>query len=190
MKLDSYATQNKPPFLYRHQAEYSYGGGLEWGKKMNLEQSSTSITPERCAAEVVEIIPLVVGFIRAEMRNQGEPFLSISQFRSLMFLYRYPGSSLSKLANYLGVTRPTASAICERLVQQNFVDRREHPQERRAVVLKLTQTGRARLDEIRSITSTKISPKFSDLSEDQMRRMLEGLAVLSDVFDSHSKNSH
>jgi DNA-binding MarR family transcriptional regulator len=156
---------------------------------MNLEQSSTEITPERCAAEVVEIIPLVVGFIRSEMRNQGEPSLSISQFRSLMFLYRYPGSSLSKLADYLGVTRPTASAICERLVQQNFIDRREHPQERRAVVLKLTKTGRERLHEIRLLTCTKISSMFNELSEDQMLKMLEGLAILSDVFDSNSSPS-
>jgi DNA-binding MarR family transcriptional regulator len=155
---------------------------------MNLEQSSTEITPERCAVEVVEILPLVVGFIRSEMRNQGEHSLSISQFRSLMFLYRYPGSSLSKLADYLGVTRPTASAICERLVQQSFIDRKEHPQERRSVVLRLTKTGRARLDEIRSNTYTKISPMFNELSEDQMRKILEGLALLSQVFDSNSNH--
>jgi DNA-binding MarR family transcriptional regulator len=156
---------------------------------MNLEQSSTEITSERCATEVVEILPLVVGFIRSEMRNQGEHSLSISQFRSLMFLYRYPGSSLSKLADYLGVTRPTASAICERLVQQSLIDRRDHPQERRSVVLRLTKTGRARLDEIRLLTCTKISSMFNELSEDQMLKMLEGLAILSDVFDSNSSPS-
>ena len=155
---------------------------------MNLEESSTGITPERCAAEVVEIIPLIVGSIRAKMRNQGEPFLSISQFRSLMFLYRYPGSSLSKLADYLGVTRPTASAICERLVQENFVDRKEHPQERRAVVLSLTETGRARLEEIRTITCSNISPMFEEFSEEQMEAVLAGLALLREVFDCQSNN--
>ncbi|MEG4321914.1 MULTISPECIES: MarR family transcriptional regulator [unclassified Microcoleus] len=155
---------------------------------MNLEQSSTGITPEQCAAAVVEIIPLIVGSIRSQMRNQGEPFLSISQFRSLMFLYRYPGSSLSKLADYLGVTRPTASAICERLVQENFVDRKEHPQERRAVVLKLTETGRARLEEIRELTCNNISPMFEDLSEEQMGIVLAGLTLLREVFDGKSNN--
>ena len=155
---------------------------------MNLEQSSTGITPERCAAEVVEIIPLIVGSIRAQMRNQGESFLSISQFRSLMFIYRYPGSSLSKLADYLGVTRPTASAICERLVQEKFVDRQEHPQERRAVVLTLTETGHARLEEIRDITSINISPMFQDLSEEQMAIVWAGLALLREVFDGKSKD--
>ena len=155
---------------------------------MNLEQSSRGITPEGCAAEVVEIIPLIVGAIRSQMRNQGEPFLSISQYRSLMFLYRYPGSSLSKLADYLGVTRPTASAICERLVQEKFVDRKEHPHERRAVVLNLTETGRTRLEEIKAITCSNISPMFEDLSEEQMEIVLAGLALLREVFDYQSNN--
>ncbi len=155
---------------------------------MNLEQSSRGITPERCATEVVEIIPLIVGSMRAKMRNQGEPFLSISQFRSLMFIYRYPNSSLSKLADYLGVTRPTASAICERLVQEKFVDRKEHPHERRAVVLNLTEIGRTRLEEIRAITCSNISPMFEDLSEEQMEIVLAGLALLREVFDLQSNN--
>ncbi|NJM61010.1 MAG: MarR family transcriptional regulator [Oscillatoriales cyanobacterium RU_3_3] len=156
---------------------------------MNLERTSKGITPERCAAEVVETILPIVGFIRMEMRDRGEPSLSVSQFRSLMFLYRHPGSSLSKLADHLGVTRPTATAICDRLVLNGFVDRAEHPQERRSVALKLTQEGIERLDRIRSITCTKIAGMFGDLSEDRMQKILEGLAVLSDVFDSDSKNS-
>lgn len=156
---------------------------------MNLERTSKGITPERCAAEVVETILPIVGFIRMEMRDRGEPSLSISQFRSLMFLYRHPGSSLSKLAAHLGVTRPTATAICDRLVLNRFVDRTEHPQERRSVVLKLTQKGSDRLDRIRSITCTKIAEMFGDLSENQMQKILDGLAVLSDVFDGDSKNS-
>ena len=155
---------------------------------MNLEQSSTGITPDRCAAKVVEIIPLIMGSIRAQMRNKGESFLSMSQFRSLMFLYQYPGSSLSKLADYLGVTRPTASAICERLVQEKFVDRKEHPHERRAVMLQLTETGRARLEEIRLITCSNLSPMFEDLSEEQMGIVLAGLALLREVFECKSND--
>ncbi|WP_293349686.1 MULTISPECIES: MarR family winged helix-turn-helix transcriptional regulator [unclassified Microcoleus] len=188
MKFDLYAAPTEHPFCSRHLAEYSNGGDFSGGRKMNLEKSSTGITPDSCAAAVVEIIPLIVGSLRAQMRNQGEPFLSISQFRSLMFLYRYPGSSLSKLADYLGVTRPTASAICERLVQEKFVDRKEHPQERRAVVLKLTETGRGRLEEIQALTCSNISPMFEDLSQEQMESVLAGLTLLREVFDGKSNN--
>jgi DNA-binding MarR family transcriptional regulator len=131
----------------------------------------------------METIPLVMRFIRAEMRTQGLPSLSVPQFRTLMFLYRHPGSSLSSLAEHLGVTRPTASALTERLVQRGFVDRTEHPKERRQVALNLTDTGSAHLQQIRQRTRTKISQMFVSLSEAQQLQIVEGLAVLNDVFE-------
>lgn len=99
-----------------------------------------------------------------------------------MFLYRHPGSSLSSLAEHLGVTKPTASTICERLVQRSFIDRREHPKERRTVELKLTEAGDDRLQEIRQKTRAKIAGMLGNLSEEQLLCVMEGLAVLSGVF--------
>lgn len=150
---------------------------------MSSEQPSKGITPEQCAAEVMETIPLVMRFIRTEMRSQGAPSLSVPQFRTLMFLYRHPGSSLSSLAEHLGVTRPTASALTERLVQRGFVNRTEHPKERRQVVLKLTEAGFDHLQQMRETTRKEIAKMFVNLSEAQQLRILDGLAVLSDVFE-------
>jgi len=150
---------------------------------MSSEQPSKGITPERCAAQVMDTIPLVMRCIRTEMRKQGSPSLSVPQFRTLMFLYRYPGSSLSSLAEHLGVTRPTASALTERLVKRGFVDRREHPQERRQVVLKLTESGFDHLQQIRETARSQIAGMFVNLSEAQRLHLVEGLAVLSEVFE-------
>ncbi len=156
---------------------------------MSSEQLSQGITPEQCAAEVMETIPLVMRVIRSKMRRHGSPSLSVPQFRTLMFLYRHPGSSLSSLAEHLGVTRPTASAITERMVQGGFVDRREHPQERRQVVLKLTEAGLNHLQQIRQTARTDIAEMFADLSEAQRLYLVEGLAVLSKVFEETTSDS-
>ncbi|HEY9829193.1 MAG TPA: MarR family winged helix-turn-helix transcriptional regulator [Stenomitos sp.] len=150
---------------------------------MNSEPSSTDITPEQCATEVMETIPLVMQFLRTEMRSQNSPDLSVPQFRTLAFLNRHPGASLSDLAEHLGVTRATASAITERLVQRGLVDRRERPEERRHVVLKLTQAGSEYLQHIRQITRTQIAKMFANLSQTQLRHVVEGLAVLNDVME-------
>ncbi len=149
---------------------------------MRSEQPPQGITPEQCATEVMEIIPLVMRCIRTEMRSQGSSSLSVPQFRTLMFLYRHPGSSLSSLAEHLGVTRPTASALTERLVQRGFVDRTEHPKERRQVVLKLTEAGFEHLQQIRQTARSHFAELFVSLSEAQRLRIVEGLAVLNDVF--------
>lgn len=151
---------------------------------MIWEHTSTQITPEQCAAEVMETIPLVMRFIRTQMRSQNSPeFLSVPQFRTLAFLNRNPGASLSDVAEHLGVTRATASAMTERLVQRHLVDRSEHPKERRQVVLKLTQAGSKYLQECRQVTRAKIAELFAHLSEAQLLRVVEGLEILNDVFD-------
>lgn len=154
---------------------------LETNNQMSTKQSTQEITSEQCAAEVMETIPLVMQFLRAEMRSHNSPDLSVPQFRALTFLNRHPGASLSDLAEHLGVTRATASTITERLVQRSLVDRRERPEERRHVVLNTTQAGDEYLQQIRQITRTHISKLFASLSEAQLKRIVEGLEILSDA---------
>jgi DNA-binding MarR family transcriptional regulator len=156
---------------------------LETNNAMTSEQPSKVITPEQCAAEVMETIPPVMQFLRGEMRKNSS-LLSVPQFRALAFLNRHPGASLSDLAEHLGVTRATASAITERLVQRDLVDRTERPQERRHVVLKLTEAGAEYLQQIRETTHAKIAKMFVSLSESQRLCVVEGLAILSDVLET------
>ncbi len=155
---------------------------------MSMEKPSQGVTPEWCAGILMESVPLVMRFIRAEMRSQSASVLTVPQFRALNFLDRYPGSSLSDLADHLGVTRATASSLIERLVQRGFVTRTEHPKERRHVVLKLTQAGIDHLQESRSRTRTEIAEVLGNLSDKQILDLAEGLTILSDVFQD--KVSH
>lgn len=148
---------------------------------MSSEQRSKEITPEQCATEVMETIPLVMQFLRSQMRSNNSPDLSVPQFRALAFLDRHPGASLSAMAEHLGVTRATASAIAERLVQRNLVDRRERPEERRHIVLKLTQAGSEYLQQVRNTSRAEIAKLFASLSAKQRQRIVEGLSILSEA---------
>src|SRR5215211_5109443 len=90
-------------------------------------QAETVVTPELCAREVMETVPLVMRFIRAEVRSRRAPSLSVPQLRVLTFLSRTPGAPLSSVAEHLGVARSTASAIVDRLVRRKLVSRTVHP---------------------------------------------------------------
>lgn len=150
---------------------------------MGLEQISQKTTSKDCAAKVMETIPLVMRAIRADMRAIGSTTLSVPQFRTLAFLDHNPGTSLSELAEHLGVTRATASATIERLVQRNYVHRNDHPQERRRVVLKLTEDGLHHLEQARKQTRDRIADLFSDLTQEQILQIEEGLILLKQVFE-------
>ena len=145
-------------------------------------QASTVITPELCAREGMETIPLVMRFIRTEMRSRRAPSLSVPQFRVLTFLSRRPGAPLSSVAEHLGVTRSTASAIVDRLVRRKLVSRTAHPQERRCVVLTLTPAGAQHHQQAREAACAHMAKVLAGLSAADLLQVTEGLTLLGSAF--------
>jgi DNA-binding MarR family transcriptional regulator len=141
-------------------------------------QAAMASTPELCAREVMETVPLVMRFIRTEMRSRRAPLLSVPQFRVLTFLSHEPGAPLSSVAEHLGVTRSTASAIVDRLVRRQLVSRTVHPQERRCVVLTLTTAGAQHLQQARAAACAHIAQVLAGLSAADLLQVTEGLALL------------
>jgi DNA-binding MarR family transcriptional regulator len=150
---------------------------------MNLGKPVQGATSEECAARVMDTIPLVMRFIRADMRVHSAACLSIPQLRSLAFLNRSPGASLSDLAEHLGVTCATASATTERLVQRDLVQRIDDPQERRRVLLNLTEDGKHHLKQSQDQTRAHIADLLEGLTPEQVSNIEEGLALLKNVFE-------
>ncbi|MDZ7958109.1 MAG: MarR family transcriptional regulator [Aulosira sp. DedQUE10] len=138
---------------------------------------------EECAARVMDTIPLLMRFIRADMRSHNAESLSIPQLRSLAFLNRNPGASLSEVAEHLGVTCATASTTIERLVQRNLVQRTDHPQERRRIVLNLTEAGKLLLQQSQATTRTHIADILESLTPEEVSHIEEGLTLLKNVFE-------
>jgi len=50
---------------------------------MSLKQPPKVITTDRCAAQAIKTIPLVMRFMRTQMRSQSSSFLSVPKFRTL-----------------------------------------------------------------------------------------------------------
>jgi DNA-binding MarR family transcriptional regulator len=145
-------------------------------------QAATAMPPELCAREVMETIPLVMRFIRTEMRSHRAPSLSVPQFRVLTFLSRQPGAPLSSVAEHLGVARSTASATVDRLVRRKLVSRTTHPEERRSVVLRLTAAGVQHLQQVREEASTRMAKVLAGLSEADLLQVSQGLRLLGSAF--------
>lgn len=150
---------------------------------MTKLMTAISATPARqCAGEIMETVPAVMRFLRAEMRHHGAPFLSVPQFRVLVFLYRHPGVSLSSVAEHLGVTCPTASVLVDRLVRRGLVDRTAYPQERRRIALTLTATGAQHLQQAREAASVRVANLLAGLPKTDLLKIQEGVTLLRDVF--------
>jgi len=148
----------------------------------HVPASSANLAQE-CAHAVMQTVPAVMRAIRAEMRRNGDPLFSIPQVRALAYLHRNPGSCLFHLAEHLGVTRPTASTLVERLVRRGMVSRAEDPQERRRVVLRLTPLGLRHFRRTRQATRRWMATVLSRLSAVELRHIKKGVTVLAAPFD-------
>ena len=96
---------------------------------------------ETCARAILDAVPSVMAALRHEMRSGRSAELTVPQFRTLVFLGRRPGSSLSDVGRHIGVTPPSASRIVDRLVERGLVTRAADAGDRRRVTLVLTRRG-------------------------------------------------
>lgn len=139
-------------------------------------------TDERCAREIMETVPRVMRFIRREMRSQGALFLSLPQLRTLVYLDRRPGTDLSSVADHLGVTPATASAVVNRLVQRRLVTREPNPRNRRNVELTLTRVGSQRLRRVREKACSFVIQALAHRPASDLQKIMDGIALLGKVF--------
>lgn len=134
-----------------------------------------------CAKTVLDVIPGVIRVIRTEMRRHRAPALTVPQFRALVYIEAQPGVSVSRVADHVGLTRPSASVLVEGLVRRSLVTRRPHPTDRRSVTLNLTPAGQAVVQTSREQTLAFLAERLGDLSAAQRTRMEGALTDLRAV---------
>lgn len=141
-----------------------------------------SLSPDQCARDVMDAVPLVMRFVRGEMRRRGALSVSVPQFRVLNFVNRHPRASLADVAAHLGVTPATASVIVDRLVRRGLVARTPDPRERRRVVLTLTRLGTRRFAEARAVTRRRVARTLAGMSTAELRTISTASGLLARVF--------
>lgn len=141
-----------------------------------------SITPDECACEVLEVVPLIMRAIRAQMRSCRTPDLSVPQFRALTFLHGRKGASLSDVAEHVGLTLPSMSKMIDGLVARRLVKRQAHPQDRRRVKLALTARGQTALEVAYGATRARLAERLAALPASQRITVARAMGILRPAF--------
>jgi DNA-binding MarR family transcriptional regulator len=148
-----------------------------------------SVTPELCAREILDVTPIVMQALRVQIRAQRQDDLSVPQFRTLAFLRRHPGSSLSAAAEFIGLTLPTMSVLIEGLVQRGFVNRTPDKLDRRRVLLTLTPEGERQHTRAVDGTAAWLVEVLEPLDEQQRRAIVAALEILRPLFSNVTASS-
>jgi DNA-binding MarR family transcriptional regulator len=144
---------------------------------------------DTCAHELMDIAPKIMQFIRVEMRHGRGSDLSIPQFKALRYIQRNPDSSLSDLADFLGLTLPSVSKLVDGLVKQELISRQESAIDRRRLTLVLTQSGESIVNSARDATQANLTKILGGLSEDELQTVHQAMELLYPLFESQRKQA-
>jgi DNA-binding MarR family transcriptional regulator len=132
------------------------------------------------ARDILEIIPLVMRTVAAELRAAGE-LSAPGHFGLLSALSERP-RMLTELASLQGVTLPTMSSSIRAMVDHGWVRRTAPGPDRRIVMIEVTTAGRAAFDRVVRCAETHLAEVLAPLDVTARRRLQRGLGVLHRVF--------
>ena len=141
---------------------------------------------ESCARDLMDTAPKIMQVIRLEMRRGHAAELSVPQFRALRFIQRNPDSSLSDLADHLGLTPPSVSKLVDGLVKKELIKRQEAIDDRRKLMLVLTQNGTSIINAARASAQAHLIKILGCLSNEELTAINTAMELLQPLFASQN----
>jgi DNA-binding MarR family transcriptional regulator len=132
------------------------------------------------ARDILEIIPLVMRTVAAELRAAGE--MSAPAHFGLLSILCVRPRMLTDLASLQGVSLPTMSNSISAMAERGWVRRAAPDGDRRVVMIEVTAPGRAALERVSRSAEAHLAEVLAPLDVPARRRLQGGLGVLRKIF--------
>jgi DNA-binding MarR family transcriptional regulator len=134
------------------------------------------------ARDILEIIPLVMRTVAAELRAAGE--MSAPAHFGLLSILSVRPRMLTDLASLQGVSLPTMSNSISAMAERGWVRRVAPDGDRRVVMIEATATGRAALERVSRCAEAHLAEVLAPLDVTGRKRLHGGLGVLRKIFSA------
>lgn len=117
--------------------------------------------------------------ILAEWNKENMHSLGMTHGRMMILLSELGPQKASALAESLHITSGGVTGITDRLIELGYVSRERSEQDRRAVVLSLTDEGRAMISTMMEVREKVMQKLFRGMSTEDMIKGLELFRMMS-----------
>ena len=135
---------------------------------------------EEFSKRMIELMPKCIrGFSRYEHNYLSRGEITLPQLRTLEYLSRIEGCLMSETAKYLGISRPAATGLVDRLITQRLIEREYNEKDRRVIKIKITPKGKKIVSSIweqKRRSFIKVFSKISGQEREQYIRIMEKIA--------------
>lgn len=140
------------------------------------------ISTEEIARHTLDIVPFLMQVMASEMRTTGH--VVVGGHLRLLAELSIRSYTLSELADVNMVTPPTMSNTINALEGRGWVQRTRSQQDRRVVVIELTEEGRRVYGEIDTKTRDRVMELLEPLEPHEKETLLQGLTLLRKQFEA------
>jgi DNA-binding MarR family transcriptional regulator len=136
-----------------------------------------------CAQRLMDVVPHVMQAFREEMRHHRAAEMSVPEFRTLSYIQRHEGTSITAITDHLGLSKASLSKIVARLEERSLIRRASDKADKRHHVLSLTAQGRRTLEEVERATLRSIAGRLTHLSPKDLALIVTALDLLQPAFE-------
>jgi DNA-binding MarR family transcriptional regulator len=104
--------------------------------------------------------------------------ISMAQLHILYTLERSGEMPMSRLADVLQVSLSNATGLIDRIEERGFVERTRVPEDRRVVLIRVTDAGRRMLEEVDAISTELLRSVFARIGRTQLAGVGRAIAEL------------
>ena len=144
---------------------------------------------EALASDVVSLLrELLHALLASSVPTWVDLQLTVPQLRTVFIIAHSETSSVSKVAQQLGIGEPTASHLIDKLVQAGLVERTEDPQDRRRALVRLAPGGEKLIGKLLGWEDL-LGGCLNKISASDLSNFRQGLsAIVDELHKSSSKD--
>lgn len=133
------------------------------------------------SASLAERLRVAVGRLARRLRQQSLGGLTPSQSAILSSLDRRGPMSMSRLARFEAISRPSATGIVSRLIDKGFVVRSDDPEDGRAAIVAITPAASALLEQRRQERTAFLARRIEALSDEEQLTLAKAAELIERI---------
>lgn len=131
--------------------------------------------------ETAARLRIAVARLARQLRQSSPGGLTLSQWSALVSVEDHEPLRIGDVAEYEGVSAPTATRLVASLEDAGLLSRNSDPSDRRTVYIALTDLGREKLEWARGVRTASLAQQLAEMPEAELRRLIDLLPLLESL---------